>query len=114
MRSIRQKGPFHDRFMRWKLKNNIKNFRSERLIATLEGCIHRRLARKLVLWNNARYIPLQYNEDHATVLLCPKKHTMGVEKGYDETLGVPAEIEERLQLGDRGVVSTSAKPLMRK
>lgn len=37
---------------------------------------------------------------------------MGVEKGDDETLGVPAEREERLQLGDRGVVSTSAKPLM--
>lgn len=63
----------------------MKNLRKERIIATLWGCIHRRLKKKQVLWNNARFIPLQYNEEHVERILCSKKGKLGVAKGYNAT-----------------------------
>lgn len=73
VRSIRRKGPFPERFMRLKFQNGIPKLKKERIISKLVGCIHRRLDQKQVLWNNAKYIPLQYNEQRGNILLFPTK-----------------------------------------
>lgn len=67
VRSIREKGPFHERFMRLKFKSCIPHLCEERIIATLWGCIQRRLSQKGVQWENAKNIPIMYNEERACV-----------------------------------------------
>lgn len=44
--SIREKGPFKERFLSIKCQNNIDNLSEERIIATLWGCIQRRFQMK--------------------------------------------------------------------
>ena len=41
---MRQEGPFRARFLRLRFSSNIKNLEEERIIATLWGCIQRRLS----------------------------------------------------------------------
>lgn len=40
--SLKQTGPFHERFMRLKFRHRIENLEPERLAATLLGCVRRR------------------------------------------------------------------------
>ena len=71
-RSIREKGPFNERFMRLKFMNKMEDLKEERVIATLYGCIMRRLLQKDVSWNNAKFIPINYNEESAEIILFAK------------------------------------------
>lgn len=91
----------------------MKNLRKERIIATLWGCIHSRLKKKQVLWNNARFIPLQYNEEHAEILLCSKKEKLGVAKGDNELIERMGKIEDMLQPGEREILTTQRKQRMK-
>ena len=63
--SIRVRGPFHEQFMRLRFNSNIPKLQSERLIATLYGCMLRRLRQKNATWEMAKQIELKYNETQA-------------------------------------------------
>lgn len=75
VRSLRESGPFLDIFFRLDLKSRLPLLRSERLISTLFGCINRRLQQKDVSWNDAKFIYLQYNEEHGKLHLFPASLT---------------------------------------
>lgn len=70
------------------------------------GCIHRRLDQKQVLWNNAKYIPLLYNEQRGNLLLFPTKGKRAGDMKDKDLIGRLGKLESILQTGDRGLLTT--------
>lgn len=92
--------------MRLKFQNVIPKLKKERIIAKLVGCIHRRLDQKQVLWNNAKYIPLQYNEQRGNIQLFPTKGKRAGDMKYKDLIGRLGKLESILKTGDKGLLTT--------
>lgn len=63
----REYGPFQERLNRIRFNTNIENLSEERIIATLKGCILRRMKENNIL-NVERKITLEYNNDKIQML----------------------------------------------
>ncbi|RWW29236.1 hypothetical protein GW17_00006248 [Ensete ventricosum] len=107
-RSIREAGPFHERFMRLKFNSKLKKLLSQRVVATLWGCIERRLNQKKATWETVNQIALKYNEEVASIKLraTPRdEEARKLEKlRWNREWGIEADLKE----GDRGIIHTEA------
>ncbi|RZS17292.1 hypothetical protein BHM03_00049414 [Ensete ventricosum] len=107
-RIIREAGPFHERFMRLKFNTKLKKLLGPRVVATLLGCIERRLNQKKTTWETANQIALKYNEEVASIKLraTPRdEETRKLEKlRWSREWGIEADLKE----GDRGIIHTEA------
>lgn len=58
--SLKENAPLNERFVHLRCENWVSDLRADRLIATLWGCIRRRLLKEGVTWNNAKNIPINH------------------------------------------------------
>jgi len=63
--AMKEHGPFRARFYRLLFKTNIDKLEEERIVATLWGCIQRRIMQSPLTWMQPtpKNITLNYNED---------------------------------------------------
>lgn len=64
-------------------------------------------------WNNTKYIPLQYNEEHAHIQLHLEQPIHEESKGNNEAPAQTRTLESSLELGDRGLLTTEKGQLMK-
>ncbi|CAL9208288.1 unnamed protein product (mitochondrion) [Musa hybrid cultivar] len=106
--SIRVNGPFQERFMRLMFGIRIPNLQKERFIATLYGCMLRRLRQKGITWAEADQISIQYNEETAHIdFEVPADRP--VDTRFDYIIGRPYGLERLLDVGDRGILRVRSK-----
>lgn len=106
--SIRVNGPFQERFMRLMFGIRIPNLQKERFIATLYGCMLRRLRQKGITWAEADQISIQYNEEAAHIdFEVPADRP--VDTSFDFLPRRPYGLERLLNVGDRGILRVKSK-----
>ncbi|RRT54622.1 hypothetical protein B296_00043972 [Ensete ventricosum] len=101
-----------ERFMQLQFHSTIQELDEQRVIATLLGCIKRRMQQKGVEWENAKEVPLRYNDEAASISWAT---TYKSQAGLAEDPGDEYEkrrewgIERHLRKGDRGILITRAR-----
>ncbi|RWW33480.1 hypothetical protein GW17_00001819 [Ensete ventricosum] len=94
--------------MRLKFNAKLKKLLSKRVVATLWGCIERRLNQKKATWDTVNQIALKYNEEVASIKLraTPRdEETRKLEKlRWNREWGIEADLKE----GDRGIIHTES------
>jgi len=95
--------------MRLRFTSWIPSLKPERIIATQWGCIQRRLAQKGVQWEQAKSIPIGYNEEYARIQMRIRKENPPriideMRKAYE--LG---DEERLIEPGDRAILTTDSK-----
>ncbi|KAJ8466049.1 hypothetical protein OPV22_028601 [Ensete ventricosum] len=94
--------------MRLKFNAKLKKLLSKRVVATLWGCIERRLNQKKATWDTGNQIALKYNEEVASIKLraTPRdEETRKLEKlRWNREWGIEANLKE----GNRGIIHTES------
>lgn len=105
-KSLRTRGPLNERFMRLRFTTRIYKLMEERIIATLWGCIQRRLQQMNVTWEQAKSIPIEYNEEEGTIQM-QIKNFQPVDKNHiDWNFFGMGDVERHLERGDRAILNT--------
>lgn len=94
--------------MRLMFDLRIPNLQKDRFIATLYGCMQRRLRQKGITWEEADQISIQYNEEDAHVdFQVPADRP--VDTRFYFIPGRPYGLERLLEAGDRGLLCARSK-----
>ena len=103
--SLRTRGPLNERFMRLRFKTRIQQLKAERVIATLWGCMQRRLLQMQVSWEQAKSIPIAYNDEEATIRMQIKNFQPLTRVHRDWNAFGLGDVERHLERGDRATLS---------
>ncbi|RZS17409.1 hypothetical protein BHM03_00049548, partial [Ensete ventricosum] len=105
-RSIRIKGPFHERFIRLRFKSVVKRLQKNRVIATLYGCIMRRLQQKGVTWEEAKNVAIAYNQEDVLIRFMIPMSEQDTRASQRQNA---KRIERALREGDCGLLEADGK-----